>query len=157
MKNPEYFDLEFDVSPNPGRAQIESFFDWAKSEKRPLVREVNGTEQIRLRNESGYQILLVRPDTDHQATQEWHRAEINKDILMRTHIAKPDMEPWVFAWGADNIVEVDILQLTYTDGVGYLTDIPTGETEAGTFPLSPKTRELLDTLYTEQLYVSPWE
>ncbi|HMH30866.1 MAG TPA: hypothetical protein VK534_00120 [Methylomirabilota bacterium] len=157
MTNPEYFNLEFDVSPEPGRAQIESFFDWAKNEERPLVREVNGTEQVRLRSESGYQLLLVRPDADHQTTEAWQRSAINKDILMRTHIAKPDTEPWAFAWGVDNIVEVEILELTYTEGVGYLLDLPTRDKENGVFPLPPSTKELIGSIYAEQLYVTPWD
>lgn len=152
--DPEYLSLEFDINPEAGAPEIDSFFEWATHHERQAVRHIDGTEQLRLASESGYQLLMVRPDAEHKSS--WVIPEIGRDVLMQTHIVRPD-GAWRFSFGEDDAeVELEQLTLSYVENVGNLIALPFDDKE-GYFPIPQGTQEEIAAIYSEELYIQPWD
>jgi hypothetical protein len=157
MVDPEYSKLEFDVDPSVGSAQVDSVFEWAKNENPALVRCIDGTEQIRLRNESNCQTLLIRPDAEHAGNENWHSTVLDKGVYLRTSSTEPG-NPWVLSWGDGEGVSVDFLNLIYIEDVGFLIEATADEENGvGTLPLPESIKERVDKIFEGELRATPWE
>lgn len=150
MEKGDYFRLEFDITPEPGSEEIELFFEWAKNHPQNLVRHLEGTEQIRVLSDSGYQLLFVRPE------ETVLNPEIGRATLLEVHVVRPEGRDWELAWGKDHQESVRALVLHYIEGVGYVLNVATGENKYGAFNLTETIKQEVYPIFAERLNAIPW-